>query len=468
MNYYYLLALACALCISCETDQLDLREGQVNKVESLSEKIIIKPNTGNKMESVFKVNNADLLKMLEAKNDYVTRSISPATQSVEPIIFKGDTIMFLVSFPKGWRLYSVDKRMPIILAENTETTMTSKQLLSSKAISEWIDYIAEQVKFLKKSTDFDEHSESLEEWSSYDRQILRVASDEYNPDESDWIPYYTEEKGSETVDHGHLLRTAWHQSYPFNTLAPYMIGSSSERCPAGCGPVAVAQFLYYINEINRMGIKMPTEGSSYGEPNNFTFSFSNMKDPLTYSPAWTDNYNLYTDEEFKLAALMIGYVGNKLGTRYNNTSASTTISNLRGYLDDLGIKTAYEDINENELYVLCDFWKYPAIIAANNNDSEGHLWICDGVKYTIERYDEIWANISDSAYWANGNKIPPGTKLKRVSKTRRNNQLFLMNWGWNEQADPNMDDVDKTYYSVKDNWRGFNRKRKMIYTSPLL
>lgn len=46
--------------------------------------------------------------------------------------------------------------------------------------------------------------------------------------------------------------------------------------------------------------------------------------------------------------------------------------------------------------------------------------------------------------------------------------MFQMNWGWNEQADPNMDDVDKTYYSVKDNWRGFNRRRKMIYTSPFV
>lgn len=217
-----------------------------------------------------------------------------------------------------------------------------------------------------------------------------------------------------------------------------------------------------------MGIKMPTEGNSYGVPNDFTINFSNMQDTRSYTPAWTDNYYLYSDDEFKLAALMIAYVGDKLGTKYSNTGSSVTISNMRGYLAQLGIKTAYKDVDENQLYTLCDFWVLPSILAADSTSTGGHLWLCDGVKYTIEHYDEVWANISDSAYHANGCVIPPGTKLKRESKTRRKNQMFQMNWGWNEQADPNMDDVDKTYYSVKDNWRGFNRRRKMIYTSPFV
>lgn len=468
MRGLLLLALTCVLLVSCETEQLDSNEEQVTKVETLSDKIVIRPNAGNRMESVFRVGNADLLSILAAKVGHKTRSMGVVSHSIDPIVLNGDTIMFLVNFENGWRLYSVDKRMPIILAENTETTMTSQKILSSKALSEWIGYIAEQVRFLKNSNFFDEHSESLEEWSLHDSQILRVASDEYNPDENDWMPYYTEEKGSEVIERSHLLNTAWHQTYPFNSLAPYKVGNIDQRCPAGCGAVAVAQFLYYLNGKKGMGIKMPTEGNSYGVPNNFTINFSNMQDTRSYTPAWTDNYYLYSDDEFKLAALMIAYVGDKLGTKYSNAGSTVTISDMRGYLAQLGIKTAYKDVDENLLYSLCDFWALPSILAADSTNVGGHLWLCDGVKYTIEHYDEVWANISDSAYHANGCVIPPGTKLKRVSKTRRKNQMFQMNWGRNEQADPNMDDVDKTYYSVKDNWCGFNRRRKMIYTSPLV
>ena len=214
MRGLLLFALTCVLLVSCETDQLDSNEEQVTKVENLSDKIVIRPNAGNRMESVFRVGNADLLSILAAKVGHKTRSMGVVSHSIDPIVLNGDTIMFLVNFENGWRLYSVDKRMPIILAENTETTMTSQKLLSSKALSEWIGYIAEQVRFLKNSNFFDEHSESLEEWSLYDSQILRVASDEYNPDENDWMPYYTEEKGSEVIERSHLLNTAWHQTCP--------------------------------------------------------------------------------------------------------------------------------------------------------------------------------------------------------------------------------------------------------------
>ena len=144
MRRLLLFVLTCVLLVSCETDQLDSNEEQVTKVENLSDKIVIKPNAGNRMESVFRVGNADLLSILAAKVGHKTRSMGVVSHSIDPIVLNGDTIMFLVNFENGWRLYSVDKRMPIILAENTETTMTSQKLLSSKALSEWIGYIAEQ------------------------------------------------------------------------------------------------------------------------------------------------------------------------------------------------------------------------------------------------------------------------------------------------------------------------------------
>lgn len=455
---------AILLCISCGKEQLDLENVSTLEAITLTEKVVVKPSAGNSMNDVFNVSSNDLRKMLASKIHSETRVGTEKSTTIEPIIYEGDTIMYLANAQAGWKLYSVDKRMPIILAENMSTSMTPEKILANEAISVWVEQIAEQVKFLKSTQKYNEQSVSLQEWSQYDKQLLRTASDEYNPDENDWIPYDIEELGSEEIQKDHLLQTAWHQSPPFNSLAPYK-STLTERCPAGCVPVAVAQFLYYMNRYKQLDIKMPTTGYSYGPVNDFFISFGDMASPSTYEPALTDNYYLYTDDEFKLAALMIGYMGYKLGTRYGDTGSGTSISDMRGYLDDIGIETAYEDISESKLHTLREI-SYPALLYAEGNKG-AHVWVCDGGKYTIEIYNEVWANISDSAYWANGNKLPPGTKIKKVKKTRRTNQLFLMNWGWNNSSNPNFNDVDNTYYSINGEWEAdLKRNRKMIYTAP--
>ena len=465
MKYYNLLLIAIPLYASCGNEQLDLENVPALEATTLTEKVIVKPSAGNTVNDVFNIGTKDLLKMLTGKKHPATRAGVDNSYTIEPIIYDGDTIMYLSSTQAGWKLYSVDKRMPVVLAENMKTSMTAEKLLENQAISIWIEQIADQVKYLKKSPKYDTQSESLQEWAQYDRQLVRTASDEYNPDENDWIPYEVEELGSEVIYRDHLLPTAWHQSPPFNSLAPYKSTLTGERCPAGCGPVAVAQFLFYMSRYKQLDIKMPTTGYSYGPNDNFFISFSDMAHPSTYEPALTDNYYLYTDDEFKLAALMIGYMGYKLGTKYGDNGSSTSISDLRGYLDDIGIKTAFEDVSESKLHTLREM-SYPSIMYAAS-DKGSHAWVCDGGKYTIEHYNEVWANISDSAYWANGNKLPPGTAIKKIKKTRLTNQLFLMNWGWNNYENPNFNDVDYTYYSIRGEWEADLKKdRKMIYTAP--
>ncbi len=469
MKLKFLSFLGVTLCISCQSEQFNFDEKPITESTAITEKVMLRIGVDKTPNNIFKVTNAELTNLISDGDKAKSRSGENTIYSVTPVVYQGDTIMYLCNGESCWTLYSVDKRMPVILAQNNKGNTTSEKLLANDAIAFWIKDIAEQVKYLKTSSDYDNESESLEEWAQYDQRIVRVASDENNPDDYDWIIYETEEKGTETVVKDHLMSTAWHQSAPFNTLSPFKSNSLSERCPAGCGAVAVAQYLYYMNRVKSMGLKMPTEGYCLGNVDNMQLHFTNMQDTRTYDPALTDNYFLYTDAEFKLAALMIGYVGYELGTKYGDSGSSVTVSDMRGYLDKLGLKTAYEDLNENQLYALRDFWSLPSILYAKTGGDDGHLWVCDGMKYTLEHYDEIWANISDSAFIVNNYQLPAGTKLIRKSKQRRKNQLFLMNWGWNTQADPNGSDVDYTFWSVKDAWpAGLDKNRKMIYYLPLL
>lgn len=59
--------------------------------------------------------------------------------------------MYLVNYQKGWRLYSVDKRMPTILAENlVETGKKAADILSNKGIRFWVADIAGQARQRKR------------------------------------------------------------------------------------------------------------------------------------------------------------------------------------------------------------------------------------------------------------------------------------------------------------------------------
>ena len=43
--------------------------------------------------------------------------------------------MFFVQFNQGWKLFSIDKRMPVVLAENNEQNeMSVTKILANKAI----------------------------------------------------------------------------------------------------------------------------------------------------------------------------------------------------------------------------------------------------------------------------------------------------------------------------------------------
>lgn len=362
----YLLTVP--LWISCQNEQFEINQETGNEVACIKEKVMVHSGVNNNLNEIFKVTSGDLAYFISEENNAKSRSGANGSCNISPVVYQGDTIMYLSNGESCWTLYSVDKRMPVILAENTKGNTTSEELLANEAIAFWIKDIAEQVKYLRTSTDYDNQSESLEEWAQYDQRIVRVASDENNPDDYDWIIYETEEQGTETVEKEHLMSTAWHQSYPFNTLSPFKSNSLTERCPSGCGAVAVAQYLYYMNGAKNMGLKMPTEGYCLGNYDNMQLHFTNMQDTRTYEPALTDNYFLYTDAEFKLAALMIGYVGYELGTKYGDSGSSVTISDMRGYLAKLGLKTAYEDLNENQLYALRDFWCLPTILYAKNGD----------------------------------------------------------------------------------------------------
>ncbi len=155
MSKNLLLSIAAlAAMSSCSTenvldsaDALKSEKMQVAKdfISKIKYDLQITPQNGQTLRSAFKVSQNDLLSLLSTRQK--GREPSLAIHSIEPVVYDKDTIMYLVNYNKGWKLYSVDKRMPVVLAENfIETGKKAEDLLKNKSIDFWISDIAKLTK----------------------------------------------------------------------------------------------------------------------------------------------------------------------------------------------------------------------------------------------------------------------------------------------------------------------------------
>ena len=127
---------------SCST-QMDmedlalLKESKIQNakafVSKMQFKLQVTPVEGQSLRSVFKVSSKNLQSLLASRQ--TSRISASENYTIEPVVYKQDTIMYLVCYAKGWKLYSTDKRMPLVLAENNvETGKKAADILNNKSI----------------------------------------------------------------------------------------------------------------------------------------------------------------------------------------------------------------------------------------------------------------------------------------------------------------------------------------------
>lgn len=227
-----------------------------------------------------------------------------------------------------------------------------------------------------------------------------------------------------------LTKSTWGQQEPMNRLCPM---TGSDRTSVGCGPLAMAQIVYYW--------KYPTEvpqldgySASWSQYISAlpatTFDFSLMLDKYTvYNPS-TGGVSLgtYTEEQANEVAKLARYCGQACKTRYGNSgtaSGSYTYDQRDAFktfgfnenLELIGIDPSYYCSNTNKYTE--DEWKdlmYNELsnnrpIAYHNVDFiDGHAWVIDGIdadgKYHMnwgfyERFDG-WFEFGAFTIYPNG------------------------------------------------------------------
>ena len=452
-----------ASCSSTQTEMDDIVSSKEARIEhakafvaNMKYKISATPLNGQLLRNTFKVTRSDLLALLNQPSTQSARSATASDVcSIEPVVYKGDTIMYLVNYSQGWKLYSVDKRMPTVLAVNyVERGKRASDILKNMAISSWVADIAGQTAYLATTDEYDENSESLEQWATQGRGIKRIP---YQPVPGEYIYVGMEEVSRQTVLVPHVTKTLWHQQDPFNKYCPTISADSENRCVAGCVAVATCQYLYFLQDKLGYSFNMPLLGSCIGAYNeNYIQSFTRFATWNLSGLALTDNYSAYSADQFDKVALAIGYAGKLASTAYTPFGSSSNYAGGTKVLNSFGVKGNFVEKNNINLESLLGESKQPVVAGGVTENGDGHMFLIDGCKYDLVEYEHVWRFLEDTTFY---DPDRYGVILREKAGTYKQNYAYQCNFGWNQSFYPLGSDADDTYYAITE-IRGYNSGRK--------
>lgn len=465
----YLLLPLLAFLASCSRTQTEmdeelasLKEGKIELakafVANMKYKVSVTPLNGQLLRNTFKVTRSDLQTLLAQPSTQTAKSAATSDVcSIEPVVYKGDTIMYLVNYNQGWKLYSVDKRMPTVLAVNyVERGKRASDILQNKAISSWVSGIAGQTSYLATTDEYDENSESLEQWATQGRGIKRIP---YQPVPGEYIYVGREEVSRQTVLVPHVTKTLWHQDAPFISYNPTISANSQIRCMSSCVAVAVSQYLYFLQDKLGYTFNMPLLGSCIGSCNeDYIQSFTRFSTWDLSNLALTDNTILYSEDQIDKVALAIGYVGKQVQTKYGPFASISNNIKAQNFLNSIGVKGSFVEDGNIDLKTIIGERKEPVISRGSvEKEGLGHMFLLDGCKYDLVEYEDVWRFLEDTTFY---DPDRYGVILReKVYGTYKQDYAYQCNFGVNYSLSPMGSDADDTYYVISD-IQGYNTNRR--------
>ena len=190
-----------------------------------------------------------------------------------------------------------------------------------------------------------------------------------------------EYSSSDKTDVQPLLTSHWHQTSPYNDLAP-VIEDGNVKTVAGCVAIAAAQVVYYWRKDNPEALLKDTPVYPYG------------KAPVTYSiPKGTpnnweliqDSYDNTSTEESRAAVAQLVYaVGTGSYLDYGSSTggqisqAKTAVYSQYRLLGTNAVKSEYTQEEWEQLLYSELLAKRPMTYSGNAGGSDGHAFVIDG------------------------------------------------------------------------------------------
>lgn len=409
----------------------------------------------------------------------------------------GVPMLYIVNFEDGWAVYSADKRMPPIIAEN-ENGFFNWRKTDNPGVKGWISEITDAISVIRQNESKETVNDNTNLWEGkliskieYPRKT-RLESPLYT-----WtkIPVSQIVQGDSVQTYGPYLSTKWGQTHPWNGKLPIYAGNTHYK--TGCVAVAVSQLLYYYH--NTIGTPSglyhditvsgwtyhpqagdtPAHYTSTLTRENYTYNsnrWNQMLPDLTaynpYSPSSVDGANYVSD-------LMVD-VGNRVSMKYKADGSSSWSDILKaqtalpyyGLNGTLGAFNSSPVVSNLQQQHPCYMRGYDIV------QDGGHAWVVDGVKiyrqiilttyewiqgYVYGEYPNGEPATSEEAVLAAmeewGDKPEDGMITHEYSYSIPYRYSYHMNWGWGGS-------YDGFFYSVNDLTVGgyqFTTNQQVLY-----
>ena len=398
----------------------------------------------------FRVSLKELINYAFSSIDGITRT---NVTSIEPIEYQGDTVLFLVNYKRGWKLFSADKRTSPVIAYSIEEKLTDELLEKNPLFREWLDCQCAYIHAIARNP----KGEINPFWNQPEMDG-ETRTHEFG--EPGWRLIHLGDTLIVNQAINHIIQTQWGQDYPWNGCTPYLRTGFSTRALTGCVNVAYAQLLYWAHSVWGIPEYMYTNADCTGalHPNK-SYSFSFIDSSMT---AWNQ---IRESAELTGNADFAGYLMAKV-SRYTETDyygdedvngiteerwtessfSPSQLTWLRQVFDLDGVFSSYTSTS-----VITNLYnQIPTLISARWNPLWGHTWIIDGYQHETHKtkYFYIWD--PDNTYVAPYNEeeeeeeddphqqvyghgysfiFPEGYETYSTEITSYQ-QYYLMNWGW--------------------------------------
>lgn len=380
------------------------------------------------------------------------------TVRIDPVVTEGDTVLYLVHYKNGWKLFSTDKRTSPVLAYSTKEDLNEDLLKKNPFLQKWLDLQCRQVRQLRTKTDGEINPFWLYETN-------REGTRSHEPDEPGWrlihvgdtLIYYDQ------IDH--IIETKWGQTEPWNECTPYLSTDIALKSATGCVNVAFAQVLYWAHNEYGVPTYMYTNASCSGYINYYQqYNFSFIDSSAT---AWSQiKLNSASSGNPDYAGYLMAKVSRLDSTYYDYDIFPMTISRRTGsvcnsmtvasIVDYFGLNATYLSYNRADVITELRNGRPVIISAYEDHNEENHTWIIDGYDNSTRRtkFFYIWdpehtyippsgeveeeeeEPYDPNNYYGSGYSFafPNGYETMTMEYTL-NDEYYLMNWGWDGNGD---------------------------------
>lgn len=311
---------------------------------------------------------------------------------------------------EGFSIVSADKRMVPILAESDEN-LDFDISTENPGLNHWMESMQEHITQLRDDEDYRTSYMNSEDYPTDANGDTNFAYGWETQMGEPMLPCSGDCGGGSggggswsPTSYGPLTNRWWGQKCGFNDFSPAKSNGPCGRAPAGCGPVAVGQVLWYYR--NRIG------SLSY---NGIPVNFNNMPRAL---------FNGQPGDAPDLARLM-RFIGDWIIIDWTAKYAMALPSKIPTLFQMLGFSSTLRDLNHSVVKTEIINGR-PVIFKARTSGALGisfnhHIWVCDGFRssYNSNQYYMDWGWNGGGNGWYHINNWQANGSSSNYDKDRK-------------------------------------------------